>query len=198
VKITHQRNSIRDGNFVFDFSCLIGNEYQWLAGETLVGRAQAHVEISKAFEFQGRTFPRQLHATDPSLTKFLSVVEMGKMIARIGNFPRTHADSRPSHPSQWRDLSFEVRLAFYHFAMRSSGSSYKFDLNLSPDLEMAAYAQGEFAREFLHRRIARGSSGDLIPIKPPKSFCFMIGLRLTMHQNLPSELHSSNGEWFFR
>jgi hypothetical protein len=40
--------------------------------------------------------------------------------------------------------------------MRSSGPSYRFDLNLSPDIEKAAYSQGILAREFLHRRIARG------------------------------------------
>lgn len=154
VKSKHQQNVTRDGDFIHDFSCLIGNQATWGAGETLVGREQALIPLTQAFNFNTPTVTSRTASLPPGTPLPYSVAKMAKIIAWVGNFPRTHEDLRTPLPSHWRDLSPEVRLAFYHFAMRSTGPSYRFDLNLNAEIEKEAYVRGVKAKEFLHRRIA--------------------------------------------
>lgn len=84
----------------------------------------------------------------------MTTEQMAKMIRRSVTLPRTADEGKPTKPAAWRDLTDQVKAVFYHFAIRARGTSYRFDLNLSPEIAAAAKGKGEQACEYIRRKVA--------------------------------------------
>lgn len=149
----HSKNLIRDGDFIHSFSDLISVQSEWTAGHTLVGREKAVVALSDAFRFT--TNKSNWIATAAAPYPPMSIAKMAKMIRRSITLPWSGTEKRLLKPAPWRDVTDQLKAVFFHFALRARGTSYRFDLNLSPDIAAAARGKGNKACEFIRRRVAR-------------------------------------------